>query len=392
MIPYATFLYFGVVLCVVVPAVLLRLTTRRIRWAVLLPTIVMLAVHAPSGNVPGGGRATAAIAAMIVYALVQWLVAVGLLWVTRAGPSTRARVAFYVSVAVGLLPLVIVRVRPDLDRAIALLGLSYITFRSLDVVFSIRDGVVERVPLDEYLGFLLVFPTISAGPIDRFRRFHDDWQGPQTGAGVVADLDIGLHHIVTGFLYKFIAAALVAHYWMSAAAHHRGFVPMVSYMYAYSAYLFFDFAGYSAFAVGVSALLGVHPPENFQRPFLARNIRDFWDRWHISLSWWFRDHVYMRFLLAAIRGRWFPDRHLASYAGLVLSFGLMGVWHGPHLRYVLYGLYHATLLIGYDVYARVVRPRFAPASPSWGRSALATLLTAHVVCFGFLIFSGHLIP
>ena len=131
---------------------------------------------------------------------------------------------------VGLLPLVIVRLRPDLDRAIALVGLSYVTFRSLDVVFSIRDGAIERVPLDEYLAFLLAFPTISAGPIDRFRRFHEDWERPQTGAVVLADLDTGLHHIVTGFFFKFIAAALVAHYWMSAAAHHHGFAPMVSYM------------------------------------------------------------------------------------------------------------------------------------------------------------------
>ena len=392
MVPYATFLYFGVVLCLIVPAVVLRLGTRRIRWAVLLPTAVMLAAHAPSDTVPGMRRATISIVVVIAYALLQWLVAAGLAWTTRAGHPARARVAFYLSVIVGLLPLVIVRLRPDLDRAIALVGLSYVTFRSLDVVFSIRDGAVDPVPLDEYLAFLLAFPTISAGPIDRFRRFHDDWQRPQTGAVVLADVDTGLHHIVRGFFYKFIAAALVAHYWMSAAAHHHGFAPMVSYMYAYSAYLFFDFAGYSAFAIGVSAFLGVHPPENFQRPFFARNIRDFWDRWHISLSWWFRDHVYMRFLLAATRGRWFPDRHVASYVGLVLSFGLMGLWHGPHVRYIVYGLYHALLLIWYDVYRRLVQPRYAAARPSWARSAVATFVTAHAVCFGFLIFSGHLIP
>jgi len=392
MVPYATFLYFGVVLCLVVPAVALRLAFRRIRWAVLLPTAVMLAVHASSDTVPGVRRATIAIAFVIGYALLQWFVAAGLLWTTRAAPASRARILFYVSVAIGLLPLVIVRLRPDLDRAIALVGLSYVTFRALDVVFSIRDGLVKRVPLDEYLAFLLAFPTISAGPIDRFQRFGDDWRRPQDGTSVLADLDTGIHHIVRGFLYKFIAAALVAHYWMSAAAHHRGFAAMVSYMYAYSAYLFFDFAGYSAFAVGVSALLGIHPPENFRRPFFARNIRDFWDRWHISLSWWFRDHVYMRFLIAATRGRWFSSRHFASYVGLVLAFGLMGLWHGPHVRYVLYGLYHAVLLIGYDVYVRFVHPRDASARPSWTRSAIATLVTAHAVCFGFLIFSGHLIP
>ena len=79
----------------------------------------------------------------------------------------------------------------------------------------------------------------------------------------------------------------------------------LSYMYAYSLYLFFDFAGYSAFAIGFSYLLGVHTPENFNRPFLSRNIKEFWTRWHITLSFWFRDFIYMRFLLTAFKKKWF---------------------------------------------------------------------------------------
>ena len=128
-------------------------------------------------------------------------------------------------------------------------------------------------------------------------------------------------------------------------------------MYGYSLYLYFDFAGYSAFAVGVSYLLGIHTPENFNRPFLAGNIKDFWNRWHISLSTWLRDHVYMRFMLAATKGRWFTGKYTASYLGLFLTFGLMGLWHGIEPYYLLYGLYHGTLLVGHELFTRWNKPR-----------------------------------
>jgi membrane protein involved in D-alanine export len=159
-------------------------------------------------------------------------------------------------------------------------------------------------------------------------------------------------------------------------------------MYAYTLYLFFDFAGYSAFAIGFSYLFGVHTPENFRRPFLASNIREFWNRWHVSLSWWLRDHVYMRFVMAATKRSWFPNRHLASHVGLVLALGLMGLWHGTQWQYVLYGLYHGVLLVGHDVFSRRIAPRL-PHLPGFLRVPLSVLVTFHAVAFGFLLFSGR---
>lgn len=86
-------------------------------------------------------------------------------------------------------------------------------------------------------------------------------------------------------------------------------------------YLFFDFAGYSAFAVSFSYVFGIHTPENFRSPFAAQNIRDFWDRWHISLSSWFRDHVYMRFVMAATKHYWFNSVNLSLIPGLCCQWG-----------------------------------------------------------------------
>ena len=205
-----------------------------------------------------------------------------------------------------LLPLVGARFLPLAipGAQLGFLGISYVTFRSLDVIFGIRDRLIVSLPAGQFFAFLFFFPAISSGPIDRYRRFSHDWNRPRLPAEFWTDLDGAVHRIFTGFLFKFILAALIERYWIDRIAA-GGLLSTLSYMYGYSLYLYFDFAGYSSFAVGVSYLLGIHTPENFNRPFRAGNIKDFWNRWHISLSTWFRDHVYMRFMLAATKGRWF---------------------------------------------------------------------------------------
>jgi membrane protein involved in D-alanine export len=274
--------------------------------------------------------------------------------------------------------------------AIGFLGISYLTFRALDVTIGIQDRVIRELPLPTYLTYLLFFPTISSGPIDRYRRFEADWVRSRNGRDFVQDLDGAVHRIFTGFLYKFVLAELIRSHWLEPAASMPGLLGTTAYMYAYSLYLFFDFAGYTAFAVGVSYLFGIHTPENFHRPFVARDIRDFWNRWNMSLSFWLRDHVYMRFVMAATRGRWFRSRYTASYLGFGLSMGVMGLWHGFAVHYLVYGLYHALLLIGHDVFSRWNRVhRVWGDTRAWRLAGI--IVTSQFVCFGFLIFSGHLI-
>lgn len=129
----------------------------------------------------------------------------------------------------------------------------------------------------------------------------------------------------------------------------------------------------------MSYLFGIHSPENFHRPFLARDIRDFW----------MRHHVYMRFLVAATRGKWFRNRHVASYVGFCLSMGLMGLWHGFAPQYIAYGLYHAVLLIGHDLFSRWNAVHH-PWRDTVAWRAAGVVVTSQFVCFGFLIFSGYL--
>lgn len=161
-------------------------------------------------------------------------------------------------------------------------------------------------------------------------------------------------------------------------------------MYAYSLYLFFDFAGYTAFAVGVSYIMGIKSPENFNKPFISRNIKDFWNRWHMSLSFWFRDYVFMRFVLWMTKKKWITNRMAVSNIGYVLLFLLMGVWHGLAPQYIVYGLYHAPLMVGFNFFEKWNKKHKWWPNNKW-TTAVSIVVTFHFVCFGFLIFSGKLI-
>ena len=387
MIPFADSLYFSILIYPAALSVGLGLAGRLSwRW-VLWINLAMLAVQYSVPTVlrsPGTARA---IWAVMVYGVFQWLVAALFLRIRRTRTSSAV---FRTAVFAALLPELVVKFLPlGWARSyIGFLGISYATFRSLDVIICIQDRLIPSLSPGTYLSYILFFPTVSAGPIDRYNRFLADFRRPRTRADVFRDMDGAVQRLFRGLLYKFIVAALIKEFWLDPASAGTGFLSVVSYMYAYAFYLFFDFAGYSAFAIGLGFLLGVHPPENFNRPFLATNIVDFWNRWHMSLSTWFRDHVYMRFAMAAMRGRWFRNKLTMSCAGFYVSFGLMGLWHGTAPRYLVYGLYHATLMSGHTLLADYRRRH--PATASVLGTAGAVFVTFHLICLGLLIFSGRL--
>jgi membrane protein involved in D-alanine export len=371
-IPYADFTYFVLLLYVAVPTVILGLFGRAgWRWALLITSAILVAQYQEVLHLRSHFPVRE-IWLVLAFAAWQWLTVRAF-----AGADARAGWLFYGALGVSLLPLTITK------------GISYVTFRALDLVFCLRDGVIETPGTIDLFMFLFFFPTISAGPIDRYRRFVPDWRRKRSRAEFLVDLDGAVHHFFRGLLYKFILAALIEQHWLKPASRSASLAALISYMYAYSFYLFFDFAGYSAFAISISYLFGVHTPENFNRPFLARNIRDFWNRWHITLSFWFRDHVYMRFLLAAARGKWFRSMHTAAILGYFLAFGLMGLWHGIEPHYIVYGLYMASLLSAFHIFSSWKKVHhYWREGPLW--TALAIFITFNAVCFGLLIFSGHI--
>ena len=160
-------------------------------------------------------------------------------------------------------------------------------------------------------------------------------------------------------------------------------------MYAYSLYLFFDFAGYSSFAVGTSYILGIKSPENFNKPFLSKDMKEFWNRWHISLSKWFGDYIYSRFVLNSMRNKIFKNRMAASHVGQMLTMTIMGVWHGLEVHYILYGIYQGAALVLTDIYQRKSKFYKKHKKEKWFQY-VQIVVTFNILCFGLLIFSGYL--
>ncbi len=388
MIPYTSFLYFGVSLYVLLPSLLMGWVKKFSRLWIVLATLAMLVIQYAIPQKIIGNISIPDIWLVVGYVVYEWLATRIFLAISRPG---KQRLVFYFFLLIGLAPLLAAKFIPlfNIPYSLTFLGLSYVTFRSLDAIIGIQDGLIKSLPPIQYLAYVLFFPTISSGPIDRYNRFAEDWKKSRTGPEFIRDLDVAIHHVFTGFLYKFILAALIKTYWLDLVAQGTQLLHIISYMYAYSLYLFFDFAGYSAFAIGFSYVLGIHTPENFNRPFLSRNLRDFWNRWHITLSFWFRDQIYSRFVLAALKGHWFKNKYVASYLGFLITFGLMGLWHGTAWYYLVYGLYHGVMLTVYDLLGRWNKRVKIWGEGFWWQAA-SIFITLQVVCFSLLIFSGRL--
>lgn len=259
----------------------------------------------------------------------------------------------------------------------------------MQVIIEIYDGVITEINMIEFLSFLLFFPSIRSGPIDRSRRFHEDYVIKRSRQEYLELLGDGLFKIMLGLVYKFVLAMLFAH-WMSQVAYGDVWYATVGYVYCYGFNLFFDFAGYSLMAVGTGYILGVCTPDNFKFPFISKDIKDFWDRWHITLSHWFRDFIFSRFMMESIRKKRFKTRLNGACAGFIVNMLVMGAWHGLSPSYLLYGLYHGVLLALTETYQK--KSKFYKKNKNNTAYKIASwFLTLQFVMFGFYIFSGKFI-
>ena len=292
-------------------------------------------------------------------------------------------------VFLSILPLVINKVFALTSlHLLAFIGISYMSFKTIQIMLEISDGLIkEKISVKDYLQFLLFFPTVSAGPIDRSRRFLKEINEVMPRKEYLELAGDGVYRIVLGLLYKVVLSTYV--YQMLLALNNTGTVVYsIKYMYLYTLYLFFDFAGYSLMAVGSSNILGIQTPMNFNKPFLSVDIKDFWTRWHITLSTWLRDFVFSRVLMQVIRKKWFKNRlHNATYAYMV-NMLVMGFWHGLSVSYIVYGFYHGVLMAGFEVYQKKSNFYKKNKNKNWYK-LLSWFVTMNLVMIGFFIFSGE---
>ena len=287
------------------------------------------------------------------------------------------------------LPLVLVKVLAAFKiSGLGFLGISYMTFKLIQIIIEIYDGLIEKPmgPLD-YVHFLLFFPALSSGPIDRSRRFIEDWKKQRTKEEYLELAGTGLFRLVLGLFYKLVISRMV--FQQMTSIRYKDFSFFVIYMYLYTAYLFFDFAGYSLMAVGASNILGIETPMNFNIPFISVDIKDFWNRWHITLSTWLRDFVFSRIVMRFMRKKIFKKRLTTAMVAYMINMTFMGFWHGIALNYIAYGFYHGILMAAFEWYQKKSKFYKKNKNKTWYK-VISWIITMHLVMFGFLIFSGKM--
>ena len=271
---------------------------------------------------------------------------------------------------------------------LAFIGISYMSFKTIQIMIEISDGLIkERISIIDYIQFLLFFPTVSSGPIDRSRRFMVDIKERMPRDEYLELAGVGVYRVVLGLLYKVVLSTYSYHY-LVTLPNFGSLDYSIKYMYLYTLYSFFDFAGYSLMAVGSSNILGIKTPMNFNKPFLSIDIKDFWNRWHITLSTWLRDFVFSRVFMEATKKKRFKKRlNTAMYAYMV-NMLLMGFWHGLTISYIVYGAYHGILMAGFEYYQKKSKFYKRNKNKAWYK-VCSWFITINLVIFGLYIFSGE---
>jgi len=229
--------------------------------------------------------------------------------------------------------------RVEVPRVLLPIGISFFTFHAISYVVDVsrRDATAQKSPVHAAL-YLLLFPQLIAGPIIRYRDIADQLARRTVS---IDDFAYGVRRFVLGLGKKVLVANVVAGpadkiFSMPAAqlSPAHAWLGIV----CYTLQIYFDFSGYSDMAIGLGRMFGFRFPENFRWPYIAASVQEFWRRWHISLSTWFRDYLY----IPLGGNRVSPAR---QYRNLITVFFLCGLWHGASWNFVVWGLWHGAFLV-----------------------------------------------
>jgi alginate O-acetyltransferase complex protein AlgI len=271
------------------------------------------------------------------------------------------------------------------------LGFSYIAFRLIHTIRDRQSGKLPAVNLQEYVNYVIFFPTVTAGPIDRLERFVADLRMPSVMAANQF-LDGG-QRLSFGLFKKFVLAdtlALIALNAVNATQVISGGWTWVL-LYAFSFQIFLDFSGYTDIAIGLGRWLGINLPENFNHPYLKPNLTQFWNNWHMTLTQWFRAY-YFNPLTRAMRAAKKPlPAWFTLFFTQVTTMVLIGMWHGITWSFIIWGLWQGIGLFVQNRYSEWARPRTDSISsrPGWGKAlaGLNIFLTFNYLTLGWVWFT-----
>ncbi len=272
------------------------------------------------------------------------------------------------------------------------LGISYIAFRLIHLIRDRQQGLLPALGLREHITYVIFFPSLASGPIDRAERFSKDWQAlPTLPLWVSSRLIEGGGRIVVGLVKKFVIADTLAIIALNDAnalqTTQAGSLWVMLYAFAFR--LFFDFSGYSDIVIGIGIWLGVRLPENFNQPYLKNSITAFWQSWHITLSTWVRSYVFSPLSRKMVVKR-VPQTRAVLIAQLTTMITI-GLWHGVTLPFIVWGAWHGLGLFFHKLWSDRTRKRYLHLKKQPQKLRLWTwfgiFITFHFVVIGWVWFA-----
>jgi D-alanyl-lipoteichoic acid acyltransferase DltB (MBOAT superfamily) len=268
-------------------------------------------------------------------------------------------------------------------------GISFYTFKTLSYTIGVYRGEIDcELNFIKYSIFVSFFPLLIAGPIIKASNFL-----PQIRQKIVQvsenNFMWGLSRVFKGLFKKIVIADILSQLGVDAIFANPAYyssIDLLFALYGYAFQIYYDFSGYSDIAIGAATMLGFNIPENFNRPYISQNIREFWQRWHISLSTWFRDYLYLPIAYSATRKftkkSYFGIKtdKLVYTKAIAITFLLCGLWHGASLNFIIWGGYHGFLII----LSRFKKS--AHKTKSLFTQFKRQLVCFHLVLFGWLLF------
>jgi D-alanyl-lipoteichoic acid acyltransferase DltB (MBOAT superfamily) len=268
------------------------------------------------------------------------------------------------------------------------LGFSYIAFRLLHVLHDKQIGRLPELTLPEFATYVIFFPSLSAGPIDRAERFASDLK---KDFALTQDETLAAgQRIVIGLFKKFVIAdalAIIAlNDSLAVQVHTTGW--MWIHLYAYAFQIYFDFSGYTDIAIGIARLVGIKLPENFAAPYTKPNLTQFWNSWHMTLTQWIRAYFFNLFN-RWIRGYKSLPAWTMLFIGQLATMFIIGLWHGVTINFILWGAWHGLGLFLQNRWSDFAKTRFTSISPRLQTVMQigGILLTFHFVAFGWVFFA-----
>ena len=279
----------------------------------------------------------------------------------------------------------------EIDPIFKIIGISYITFRTIQAIVDSHN--YGKLSFMEFTSFLLFPTTLLAGPIDRSYRFQEDLKKGYENL-TLSNIGKGWDILVIGVLFKFVIAELVAMFWLSKIDENStNLIDMINSAYSYTTYLFFDFAGYSAMAVGLSYMIGIFTPMNFNHPYLAPNPQDFWRRFHITLGTWLTDYFFKPLYKYLHKFNYLKNRKLLiQNIAIICTFLLMGMWNGLTWYFIfsgfLFGIY-SSIHNAYVLYVKKGGYDYFTFFPEIISINLKRFLMINAAVFALYFFSGR---